>query len=229
MIGRVRAGIIAAALAAAVLVAKGVAATPHVIATGRDWLGPIAVMAILILYAAAAFFGAPPSNREALALGARLGLFAGGVYVAEILAEYIWLPADNTALGLIEFGAVFLIFAVAGFAAAVRIGRLRPAVASAVWASLISALIWYLAVLAVLLLFRGSERQVLVLRAEGTFEDMRRSGMTDLDTFVMQDTLGAGFYHLLLSPILATVLGGAGAGVGLLFRRLRPPSPRKLP
>jgi hypothetical protein len=68
--------------------------------------------------------------------------------------------------------------------------------------------------------FRGTAQQAEVLRAEGDFEDFRRSGLADMDVFVMGDMLGAGFYHLLLSPVFGAILGGLGGLVGLAARKL---------
>jgi hypothetical protein len=42
--------------------------------------------------------------------------------------------------------------------------------------------------------------------------------MRDFHTFVMEDFLGAAFFHLLLGPILATILGACG---GLVARALQ--------
>jgi hypothetical protein len=38
--------------------------------------------------------------------------------------------------------------------------------------------------------------------------------MTDFNTFIMEDLLGAGFFHLLLGPILAAILGILGGLLG---------------
>jgi len=50
--------------------------------------------------------------------------------------------------------------------------------------------------------FRGSPRQVLVLRAEGNYEDFARSGMSDFNVFIMEDFMGATFFHLLLGLVV---------------------------
>ncbi|HEV7386142.1 MAG TPA: hypothetical protein VGN89_14770, partial [Phenylobacterium sp.] len=81
---------------------------------------------------------------------------------------------------------------------------------------------WYAVVLSVFFLFRGTPAQEAVLRAEGDYADFARSGMSDFNVFVMQDFLGAGFYHLLLSPVFGLVLGALGAGPVLWLRRGRP-------
>jgi hypothetical protein len=43
--------------------------------------------------------------------------------------------------------------------------------------------------------------------------------MTDFNAFIIEDFLGAGFFHLLLGSILATMLGAIGGLLGKgLFR-----------
>ena len=69
--------------------------------------------------------------------------------------------------------------------------------------------------------FYGSPRQELVFRAEGNYEDFVRSGMTDFSTFVMEDVFGAGFYHLLLGPMIAATLGAFAGYISLTLRGVR--------
>jgi hypothetical protein len=44
--------------------------------------------------------------------------------------------------------------------------------------------------------------------------------MTDFNAFIVQDFWGAGFFHLLLSPIIASILGSIGGLFGFLFLKL---------
>ena len=211
-------------LAAAALVAFGVATTPHFFAGGvRQWAGVPAVLLMLCAYAVAAALGLPATRRrapEALRIAAALGLAGGAVYATEVVLEYVVQPADNTAWGLIEFGLVFGLFLVAGFMTGWRARALRPAIAAGFWTAMVSALIWYPVVLAVFYAFRGTAAQTAVFRAEGDFEDFRRSGAGDFRIFAMQDFLGAGFFHLLLSPAIGTLLAGIGAAPALVARRI---------
>ncbi len=69
--------------------------------------------------------------------------------------------------------------------------------------------------------FRGTPIQEQLFRAEGTYEDFARSGMSDFAAFAMEDLLGAGFFHLLLAPIIGAVLGGMGGLIGKGLRRLK--------
>ena len=52
-----------------------------------------------------------------------------------------------------------------------------------------------------------------VLIAEGDREDFLRSGMSDYQTFLIEDLFGATFFHLLLGPIIAALLAQDGRRV----------------
>ncbi len=211
-------------LAVAALVLFGGLTTPGFFNNDpARWVGVPAVLVVLAAYGAATALGLPATARrapEALAAAWPLGLAGGAIYAAEILAEYAVRPADNTAWGLVEFGVVFGSFLVAGGVCAWRSGRLGAAALAGLWTALISALGWYAVALAVFYAFRDTTAQAAVFRAEGDYDDFRRSGMSDFKVFMMQDFLGAGFFHLLLSPLFGVLLGGLGAVPGLVLRRL---------
>lgn len=217
------------ALVTAALILLGAVTTPHFFDGERRWIGVAAAMGMVLAYGAVAWFAIPGLQRGPsgiLRVAWPAGLAAGGVYGGEVVAEYALRPADNTAWGVVEFGLVFALMALSGAILAWRTGRLAPALAGGLWTALIGPLIWYAVLLTVSYLFRGTAAQEAVLRAEGDYEDFARSGMSDFNVFVMQDFLGAGFYHLLLSPVFGLVLGGLGAAPILLLRRGGPkPAP----
>jgi hypothetical protein len=212
----------AATAIAAVLVFVGLATTPG-LTTNRGAIGASAVLLVLGGYVLIGRMAAPwATPREPLALSwaKRFGLVAAAVYTAEVVLEYVLTPVDNTTWGIVEFALVFLAYAAAGATVAWRTGRWRPAVLSGVFAAMGAAIVWYVVVLAVFYLFRGSARQAAVLRAEGDFEDFRRSGEASLQVFLIEDFLGAGFFHLLLSPLIGAILGSIGGLLGLAARRM---------
>ncbi len=204
----------ALALATACLVVGGAVSTPAFFqADSKGWPGLIGATVIVLVYAALfALAAGRQFGSVTFSLAAPLGLAAGGIFAAEIALEYLATPPDNSLWGVIEFGAVFVLYFATGFVTAWRTRRFVPAVAAAIWAALIAVIIWYAFALAFFEIFRGGARQIAVLRAEGDFDDFARSGMRNFDLFIMQDFLGAGFFHLLLSPLFGLLLGSAGAG-----------------
>lgn len=169
---------------------------------------------ILVIYGILGYFAFPRIQLGILRMGFIFGLLAGALYAGEILLEYAILPKDNSLWGLVEFGGVFFIVFLTALLTTARSNVLKQGVFSAILAALISAAIWLMIVLAVFYIFRGTDRQFQVFTAEGNFEDFARSGMTDFETFIIEDFFGGGFFHLLLSPILAVVLGSIGSLFG---------------
>jgi hypothetical protein len=167
------------------------------------------------------YFVFPRIPPEILRLVAVFGLLAGIIFAGEILLEYALLPADNTNWGLIEFGGVFAIYFSAGVWAAYQSRNIKQGTLAAILSAMFSSVIWLIFVLVIFYLFRGTMRQELVFTAEGDFEDFARSGMKDFNTFVMEDFLGAGFFHLILSPLFAAILEGIGSMLGKGIVQLR--------
>jgi len=96
----------------------------------------------------------------------------------------------------------------------------RYGLLAAIWSAIVASLIWFLAVLLVFYLFNGAPQQAQVFRAEGDDADFARSGLADLNAFMMEDFMGAGFYHSLLLPALAAILGSVSAVIGKAAARL---------
>jgi hypothetical protein len=179
---------------------------------------------ILILYGVCAFFAIPRLNRQNPAIlhsASLFGLLAGVVFIGEILWEYVALPTDNTRLGLIEFGGVFVLYFLSTLFIAYRTQQLPQGILTAISTAMIASLIWLITVLLIFYLFRGSPQQTQVFRAEGNFEDFAQSGMSDFNQFIMEDFLGAAFFHLLLGPIVAAILGAVGGLLGKGLSKLR--------
>ena len=175
---------------------------------------------ILLLYGVTGFFLFPRLRPEVLPLVARSGLLAGAIFAAEILLEYAILPKDNTSWGAFEFGGVFAVYFFCSLVAATR-GGFRQGILAAAGSAMLSSVIWLIVVLLTFYVFRGSARQAQVFLAEGNYADFARSGMSDFNQFVMEDFFGAGFYHLLLGPLAAVLLGTPGALLGKLLGKRR--------
>ncbi len=177
---------------------------------------------VLVAYALTAFFGFPRLRPENLHLAGRFGLLAGAIFATEIILEYVLLPRDNSSWGLIEYALVFAVIFGAGVALAYRSKGIRYGIQGSVVSGMLASVIWLIFVLLVFYIFRGSARQALVFTAEGDYVDFARSGMQDFNVFMMEDFFGAGFFHLVLVPMLAALLGTLAGLVGKGLARLHP-------
>jgi hypothetical protein len=214
-----RFGILLGVLIAVGLVLYGLSHFPST--STRSLLGAII---ILLLYGLIGWRGPAILFRQppiVATVAISLGLFGGAVFAGEVILEYVVLPADNTRWGLVEFGLVFLVYFTAGLLVAWRRLPLRSCVTAGTATAIISSLIWFIAVLACFYVFLGTESQSQVFRAEGNYDDFRRSGMADFPTFMMEDFFGAGFFHLLLGPLIAAILASMGGLIGMGLARLR--------
>jgi len=219
--------------------AYGLVLTPSA-ANGEGLIALAAVLVAQLACLAAARWG-PVSPRRApagtVAAGARVGAVAGGAYAALMVVEYL-IPTF-TAESKVDDATLTAIFVAAGYgvvsvlvAAACIAGAwgarlsstLRGGVTAAVWAAISEYLIWYPSVLITFYAFYGTAAQERWFRAEGEYEDMRRSGMTDIKAFATQDFYGAGFFHLLAGIVLALLFGTGAAAVTIWIRRSRVPT-----
>jgi hypothetical protein len=183
-----------------------------------------AVLSVLSLYGVAGWLGqkrliARPKPLARIVTYA--GLVAGLIFATEITLEYVVLPANNTPFGWVEFGLVFTVYFGVGVLVAYSQFSLHWSMIAGAATAVISSLIWYIVLLACFYVFFGTERQAQVFRAEGNYEDFHRSGMANFNKFMMEDFFGAGFFHLLLGPIAASLLAGLGGLVGMGVGRLR--------
>lgn len=176
---------------------------------------------ILVVYGLAGYFGFPRLRPEIFLPTALFGLLAGAIFAGEIVLEYAVLPKDNTSWGVIEFGGVFAVYFISSVVEAYRCRSIRDGLLAAIVNALLSSVIWLIVMLLMYYIFRGTARQEQVLMAEGTFDDFARSGMTDFNAFVMEDLLGASFFHLVLAPLVAVILGTIGGLLGKGIARIK--------
>ena len=115
---------------------------------------------------------------------------------------------------MIEFGSLFILYFLSALIVAYRSGGFRNGIAAAVVSAVLSSAVWLVFVLLTFYIFRGTFRQEQVFLAEGTYEDFAGSGMKDLNAFTLEDLFGAAFFHLLLSPVIAAILGMAAGLFG---------------
>ena len=190
----------------------------------RDLSGLTGDLVILITYGLAFQLWLSRLESEApevMQAGWQTGLVIGVVFVMEMLLEYVVAPTDNSLLGFVEYGCVFAIILLISAWMAYRTGKFRNGLFTAILGAMIGSMIWFTASLLLYYIFYGTTRQTQVFRAEGTFEDFARSGMTDFGAFAMQDFWGAGFFHSILLPLLAAILGSVGSLLGISLAWLR--------
>ncbi len=208
----------------AVLLALGLVLVGRLLVPGISLISTTGAVAILLGYGALSSFYPTRLHRRQpviLRFATVFGLGAGAVFAGEIILEYLLLPADNSVYGKVEFGLVFLTYFAAGFASAFRTRSVKNAALTSIAAAVVASLLWLIVLLAIFYVFRGSERQTLVLRAEGDYEDFARSRVGDFNVFIMEDFMGATFFHLLLGPVVAGMLGMLGGLLGKLAAALR--------
>jgi hypothetical protein len=209
----------------AVLLAHGLVRFPTTLRASPEGVrGLVGDLAILALYGCVAWFGPAATERSSpltLRLGALGGVAAGAILGGEMLLEYVVLPENNAGMGLAAYGLVLVLYLALSLWAALCTRSFQHGVLAAAWSAAIGTQIWFISVLALFYLFHGTPQQALVFQAEGDLADLLHSGMGDLDAFMMQDFMGAEFFHSLLMPLVAAGLGMLGGGAGWLLARKR--------
>jgi hypothetical protein len=191
-------------------------------APGISLISFIAPLVILLVYALLTWFILPVLYRRyprIIKPALLYGSIAGVIFAGEIILEYILLPADNTNFGYVEYGGVFFVWFLSALMAALASKSLRQGILSAVTAAVIASVIWDMFCLLTLHAFHGTSQQTAVWLSEGEYQDFARSGLKDFHTFTVEDMMGATFYHLLLGPMIAAIVGAAGGLTGKLFAR----------
>jgi hypothetical protein len=223
VVRRLPAIVLALAVFTCVLVAVGLLITPTAL-TGQ---GLLAVAGVVLAQAAcvvASRFGpvaAGTAPSAAVTVGVVIGLVVGGLYGLEGLAEYLT-PAVTDVDVDVGYGivaALVVSHCLAGWLGVRRCRTWRAGLLAALWNAIAEYLTWYPMVLICYYAFRVTAAAQRVLTAEGDLTDFQRSGMTDVNAFVLQDFFGAGLFHLLAAVLLAMIFGSAAAGLARATRR----------
>ncbi|HEX7975204.1 MAG TPA: hypothetical protein VF498_12405 [Anaerolineales bacterium] len=207
------------------LVMYGLLRTPAAVTGPGGALNLVGAAVTLLAYGLAGWAGVSwlgqSLGREALRLGALCGWLAGLVYLGTFLIEYFTpiTAEQDGSLGLVEFGSVLALFFLAGLLAARQSGRIRAGIGAALACAILSGLIWFNLLLLSNFIFQGTARQEHFYAINNTLADFQRSGMSDLQVFVMQDFLGAGLFHTLLALIAGALLGALGGVFGKVASR----------
>lgn len=196
----------------------------YIITPGVKLLSILAVCLISLIYLIVVIFLLPKierANHKILVVSSLFGSVAGFIFISETILEYVLLPKDNTLMGTIEFGSVFLLFFTSSLISSWNYKNFRHGVLTALSSSFISSITWVLITLIIFYIFHDSFRQEQVFRSEGNYEDFIRSGMSNFNVFIMEDFFGAVFYHSLLAPFVAGILGIIGGSIGKLFSKIK--------
>jgi hypothetical protein len=210
---------------ALVLIAYGLLSYPTTLTASPDgWRGLVGVLVILVIYEAAFLWGTRIMERtypSVLRTGLLFGTAGGLLFAFQLLFDYLYpmTSGQDGTFSLFTFGALFLLFFLSGIAGAWQTGHTRHGIISALWSALVSSLAWFILLWIVYFAFTGTAQETRFLEIDQTLADFQRSGMSDLRAFIMQDYLGAGFFHLILGPIAALIFGFLGGLFGSGLRR----------
>jgi hypothetical protein len=210
--GLLQTGVVCGALLGFALIIYG-----WMLAPGISYLSLAGAAITIILYGLIGLIFLPIVTRinpMILCLATIFGGLAGILFALEIILEYVTLPTNNSLYGVIEFGSVFLLYFLVGAVIAYLNQEIRQALLAAVVSAVLSSLIWCIVLWLVFYVFLGSPQQAQVLLAEGDYADFARSGMQDFDRWLLEDFMGATFFHLFLGPLVAALLGVLGGLVG---------------
>jgi hypothetical protein len=183
-------------------------------------IGPPIALAVY----AAVIFALPnraaraPGLAAALGVGTVTGVIGGAIDVVSTALESLAMlsQAVVSVVTLVAMLGLFLSFGVAGFFGGRRTHSFGLGLVSAIWSAMCAIL------LVVTFGFSIINTSLPKLaRDEVGDPDYARSGWTDVRAFAIANTFDAGFTHLVEGPIIATVLGAAGSGLGQLGARRR--------
>ncbi len=204
-----------------VLLGYGVFRFPNALNSPSGLIGDCV---ILIVYGLVIWFWFPSianQNHLTLRAGYQSGVLIGVIFAVEMILEYILLPKDNTQMGLVEYSSVLAIFFIISIWVTYQTSRFRNGLFAVIVSAMLGSVIWLIAALTIFYLFHGTLQQNQVFQAEGNYDDFSRSGITNFYAFIMQDFWGAGFFHSMLLPLLAAILGSMGSLIGIFFAWLR--------
>jgi hypothetical protein len=196
-------------------VAADVIGNPGVVQTGGSATGiylALFVLAILI-YSWFALFRTPraaPAQRLALRIGTRWGLVCGGAWLVEVLiANVIGSQLGPLHIPLYYLATMigFLLPVLAGMLAAQCSGR-RAGLEAGLLCGMLGGLILCAVATVVPAIIMGVQPDAQ------TLDEFHRSGLVDLQTFLIGDFLAALIAHLWIGLITGLLFGLAGAAVG---------------
>lgn len=176
----------------------------------------IFIVAVLVYSTFAIFCGhAPALQCIALRQGTVWGGVCGVAWIVELsVANLGWMfPQHGWLIEQCYFGSVllgFLLPSMAGLLAARQTRHIRTAIVAGLLCGMLASIVMFLAysALSVLLLQVGQhDPQIL--------QEFRRSGVTDLQTYIVGDYLAAMIAHLWIGVRSGLGCGALGSGLGI--------------
>ena len=148
-----------------------------------------------------------PASRE----GWLFGLLFGGVHAAYALVNN---PNDldeagNNLLNNVLLGSLVVLFGLAGWWASRTTGRVTTGIQAALLMWLVSTVIGLAALWIVTFAYME-----IIRHNTGMLQDFARSGARDMDTFIVEDALGASLFGSAAVLGLGTICGAVGAWIG---------------
>ncbi|HWZ01636.1 MAG TPA: hypothetical protein VNX17_11165 [Edaphobacter sp.] len=175
----------------------------------------VEVAALLLLYGAVLFWGAGLASPKLLLQGTTIGLIAGLVQIIHLLSEHFvsFSGAWNGAITLAFMLTTFMLWGVTGFIAA-RSGQATPTgIWLAVWSAVVTMTIVVAAGFALEFFLSPTPPESML-----AWPEFKRSGWTDVHAFAIANTLDSAFSHLLISPVVAAIVGKVGSMLGSVLR-----------
>ncbi|HKD93031.1 MAG TPA: hypothetical protein VKB56_14055 [Terriglobales bacterium] len=136
------------------------------------------------------------------------GSITGIVELINVALES-YAATSNTGLQLAGMLAIFALWGMAALSTARELRRFRSGVAAAVMSAGVCMVIAVTAGFALELFIAPLQPEYVA-----TWPEFKRSGWLDAQAFAVANTLASGFTHLCFGPVIAVIVGCAGAGIG---------------
>lgn len=178
-------------------------------------LEPVVALAVYtaVVVALPLIVARTPDMQAVLPVSIIMGVIGGMIEVASTALESLaTLPQPVVSITTgVAMLSLFMLFGVAGFLGARHTRSFWLGIGAAVGCAIVAILIvvtfgFLLVNIALPALAYGEVHD----------PDFLRSGWTDVRAFAIANTCDAAFTHLVEAPVIAAVLGGVGAGIGLL-------------
>lgn len=161
----------------------------------------------------------------ALRYGIILGLLCGGAWIFEILVANVWGPGLGSLNVVFYFGSTFMgafLPGLAGLLAGWRTRRVASGLQAGLLTGMCGGLILFLTVTAPLSMLLVDAGQ----HDPQSINEFQRSGLPDIQTFLIGDYLAAMIAHLWIGLVTGLFLGALGGALGKALAPLQSNTPQ---